>query len=1142
MTTGLVDQEARDTIRTALDRTLIVEAAAGTGKTSSLVSRIIEVIRSGHGELANLVAVTFTEKASGELKLRLRTALEKARREAQGSTRKRLEKGLAQLEEAHIGTIHGFCSDLLKERPLQAGVDPLFQVATENEAERIYRRAFEHWLEEKLAAPPVGVRRILRQPLSRDVGPIQLLSRAGRDLVDRRDFPTPWQVRPFNREETIDELITRLLEIAGEVNKCGNPNDYLYKGFADLRSFAVELKRQEEARGSRDYDYLEHRIPSLDLGKWKGRGPYADGVLRDDLINKRESLKEVLTDFKKRAGADRAANLRGELGDLVGRYQTLMEKAGRLDFLDLLVRARNLLRDQASLREELQNRFTHIFVDEFQDTDPLQAEILLLLSSDNPSEDDWREVRPQTGKLFVVADPKQSIYRFRRADVALYEQIKRQLLAKGAELIHLTVSFRAVPDIQEMVNASMSDVMMGSEEQGQASYVPIERFREAIDGQPAVVALPIPRPYSDWGNLANYAIQRSEPTAVSAWIKWLVETSGWQVTSRDNPDPHPVQPSDVCLLFRRFISGDRVITQPYVDALQARDIPHVLVGGRGFHQREEIETMRNALASIERPDDELAAFATLRGYLFGLSDESLFLFRSRYGTLHPFKKLPDELASSDSSEADVTRSLEILARLHKGRNRRPIALTIRQLLDETRAQAGFALWQAGDQVLANVLRLLQLARDYETTGGLSFRAFVEHLERLAEEGEAAEQPLIEEGVEGVRLMTVHRAKGLEFPVVILGDIACPLGELASRHVDSDQKLFAVRLAGNAPWELLDHEETESKREAAESQRLLYVAATRARDILVVPAVSDEPRSRSWVSSLTPSLYPTGQTYRFPVVAPGCPRFGDDTVIDRPSKSPVPPGEGIRPGMHKPRQGGHRVVWWDPELLEETPAGKPGIRRFHILQPTDGSADDQGGQLHKDWNKRRASLLERGGKESMKVISVTRKVETEAVQTEDVQVEVVERVPGRPVGKAFGTLVHELLAAVDLGAGNDSLDTLASSLGRILGNTPKEIEAAAEAARRALKHPLLERAASSYPKNLCHRETPLIYRDPAGTLIEGIPDLVLQDERSSSWTVVDFKTDIRTDIGQEDYRKQVSIYMAALRQATGKDVEGVLLYV
>ena len=297
-----------------------------------------------------------------------------------------------------------------------------------------------------------------------------------------------------------------------------------------------------------------------------------------------------------------------------------------------------------------------------------------------------------------------------------------------------------------------------------------------------------------------------------------------------------------------------------------------------------------------------------------------------------------------------------------------------------------------------------------------------------------------------------------------------------------------------------------------------------------------------MSSLTPSLYPAGQTYRFPVVAPGCPRFGDDTVIDRPSKSPVTPGEGIRPGMHKPWRGRLGVVWWDPELLEETPAGKPGIRRVHILQPTDGSADDQGGRLHTDWSKRRASLREHGVKESMKVISVTRKVETDAVQTEEVQVEVVGRVPARPVGKAVGTLVLEVRAAVDLNNGKDSLDALAHSLGRILGNTEKVVESAAEAARRALGHPLLERAASSYSRNLCHRETPLIYRDPAGTLIEGIPDLVFQDEPSSPWTVVDFKTDIRMDTGQDDYRKQVSIYMEALRQATGKDVEGVLLYV
>ncbi|MFQ5789264.1 MAG: UvrD-helicase domain-containing protein [Acidobacteriota bacterium] len=1142
MSVELADEQARETVRTALGRTLVVEAAAGTGKTTALVGRIIQVIRSGRGELARLVAVTFTEKAAGELKLRLRTELENARRQAapDPKTLERLEKGLSQLEEARIGTIHGFCADLLKERPLQARVDPLFEVATEDEARRLYRRVFNRWLEEKLNDPPPGIRRLLRHPANREEGPVERLERAGWELIDRRDFPARWEIRPFERETEIDGLVSRALHLHERSSGCPNPRDYLYRGFAGLRSFVAELTRQEKAAGQRDYDYLEHGLPSLRLGNWKGRGRYADGVSREELLEERDSLKEAFKGFRKRAGADLAAHLQNELAELIERYQIMKEKAGRLDFLDLLVGARDLLLHDVALRRELQERFTHIFVDEFQDTDPLQAEILLLLASDDPSVDDWRKVRPTPGKLFVVADPKQSIYRFRRADVALYHQIKKQLLEAGAELVFLSVSFRAVPEIQEMVNAAVSRVMTGSERAHQASYVPLERYRDSIEAQPAVVALPVPRPYSQWGNLANYAIEKSEPEAVAAWVKWLVEESGWMVTSRDRPAPRPLGPSDVCLLFRRFVSGNRAITQPYVDALQARDVPHVLMGGRGFHQREEIEVMRNALTAIERPDDELSVFATLRGPLFSLSDEALFLFRSRHGAFHPFRKLTRPLEGEDG---DVAAALEVLARLHKGRNHRPIALTIRQVLDETRAQAGFALWQAGDQVLANVLRLLQLARDFEATGGLSFRGFVQHLEQLADKGETAEQPLIEEGVEGVRLMTVHRAKGLEFPVVVLCDITCPLGDAASRHIDPDRRLFVVRLAGGSPWELLDHQEVESEREAAESQRLLYVASTRARDLLVVPAVADEAREKSWVAALHPALYPEPRTSRLPVVAPGCPRFtGEDTVIDRPWKANKPPEAVIKPGQHKPQRGGHRVVWWDPELLIKPPLGKPAIRRHWILQAEEG-APQEADSLHEQWQTRRAELLGQGSRASLEVTTATRKAELDSTPPPEVRVERVERVRGRPLGKAFGTLVHEILATADLEAGRESLRSLAKTLGRILGNTDQEVEAATEAAFRALAHPLLRSAAAAARVGLCHRETPFIFPErEGGRLIEGVPDLVFRPSPEAPWTVVDFKTDVREDIGQEAYRRQLATYTEALRQATGSEAEGVLLYV
>jgi ATP-dependent exoDNAse (exonuclease V) beta subunit len=1147
MTAPLADQIARDAIRNALDKTLVVEAAAGTGKTTALVGRIIEVIRTGRAELRRLVAVTFTEKAAGELKLRLRGELEIARQDALAESqeiRQRLESGLEQLEEAHIGTIHGFCADLLKERPLQAGVDPLFEVATEQEAERLYQRVFDRWLEQKLSDPPDGVRRLLRKSPVRDQGPVDELYRAGWTLIDIRDFETPWEVRPFDREGEIDDLVERALRLAETARKRSSARDYLFLDFNDLLSFVRDLEAQEQVSGRRDYDALEHRLPAVKLGRRKGRGAYGGGVSREELLAEREALNDAFADFRKRSSADRAALLQNELREVVERYQEAKSKRGRLDFLDLLARARDLLRDDHDLRRELQRRFTHIFVDEFQDTDPLQAEILLLLAADSGEINDWLRVKPLPGKLFVVADPKQSIYRFRRADVALYQRIKRQLIAAGAQPVYLSVSFRSVPELQEIVNSAMSAAMKKTDNNHQADYVALERHRPSIEGQPSVIALPIPRPYGDWGYLTQYAMQRSEPTAVASWVRWLIEDSGYQVTSRGESEARPIGPSDVCLLFRRFVSAERSVTQPYVEGLQGLDVPHVLVGGRGFHQREEIEAMRIALTAIERPDDELAVFSTLRGPLFSLADDSLFLFRSRHGPLHAFRRTTAELRGDDNS---VQEGLDELARLHKGRNFRPIALTIRELLDATRAQAGFALWQAGDQVLANVLRLMQLARNFEESAGLSFRGFINHLSTLAETAAHSEQPLMEDGVEGVRLMTVHKAKGLEFPVVVLCDITCNLSMGASRHLDPERGIFAVRLAGGSPWELLDHEQAESERDAAESLRLLYVAATRARDILAVPVVADRQQAYGWVAPLLPALYPSPKSYRFPMVAPSVPRFtGEECVIERPSRADVMPGEGIRPGLHKPSIGGHEVVWWDPHQFEIETATKPGLRRYWILQAQPDEAPTAGEREHQRWTDRKASLVAQGAAESFHATSVSRLVEEEADAprgTDTIEVaEVTGRDPQRPGGKRFGSLVHELLARSPWKVGavvSEDVEPLSRSLARMLDATEAERDAAVASVLAALAHPILMTAKSARE---CYRETPLIHRDAEGRLIEGIPDLVFRESPDEPWTVVDFKTDLRIDMSAEPYRRQVAHYLEALESATRAKAKGLLLYV
>jgi len=299
-----------------------------------------------------------------------------------------------------------------------------------------------------------------------------------------------------------------------------------------------------------------------------------------------------------------------------------------------------------------------------------------------------------------------------------------------------------------------------------------------------------------------------------------------------------------------------------------------------------------------------------------------------------------------------------------------------------------------------------------------------------------------------------------------------------------------------------------------------------------------------VAALTPTLYPQGKTYRFPVVAPNTPRFiGDDTVLERPMAASVPPGEGIKPGLHKPRKGRHRVVWWDPRLLEEPSPGKPSIRRHSILQAGEGSGKDPGTERHQSWRQRRDALLEEGTRPSLDVTTATRAAETALPMAElvGVTVELVERVPRRPTGKAFGILVHEVLATTELDADEEHVRARAKALGRVLGNSEEEIAAASEATLRALAHPLLRRAASASRKEgLCHRESPIMLQAKDGSLVEGVMDLAFRE--GDQWTVVDFKTDLEFESGRAEYSIQVALYAEAIQRATNLASRGVVLLI
>jgi ATP-dependent exoDNAse (exonuclease V) beta subunit len=1105
-----------------LDQSCVVEASAGTGKTTALVGRIVEAIAAGTA-VEKIVAVTFTHAAAGNMKLRVRHELEQRRAsELDPEIRRRLADAARSLDRAFIGTIHAFCAQLLRRRPVEAGVDPVFQELAQPDALRVFAGVFQRWIEQRLAAPSPALIRALARLSWREerdgAEPLDALRYAAWSLAEWRDFDAPWDKRGFDRDASLQDLVAKADATLVLRNGCSRRQDALYDGLRPLAEFCERVDRARRA-GLFDGNVVENEILRLPREvKWlkHGYGKYGDKVTREAMVAAWDELCAVIEEFGRSADADLAAHLRDELWEVVGLYQQRKRLAGQLDFMDLLLYARDLLQHDGA-RTQLQQDYQRIFVDEFQDTDPLQAEILLLLAANDPAERDWRKAIPAPGKLYVVGDPKQSIYRFRRADAKLFRRVCRSLTGAGAAAPKLLASTRSTHTIQSFVNAAFASSI--------PDYLPLEGGVDDPAGQPSVIALPMPEPYGS-RNLSNVRIEACSPNAVAAFIQWLCRESGWTVRDQSTGKRVPIQPEHVCILFRRFTNFGVDLTQEYVRALEARDIAHLLVGSKSFHRREEVGTLRTALRAIEWPDDELSVFAVLRGSLYAVSDGTLLNFRNAHGRFHPMRELPDDL---DPEFATIRDAFRVLRELHKRRNYRPIADTIHELLEATRAHAGFAFRKGGERVLANVFRLTDLARSFEASGAAtSFRAFVEYLEGEYESGDTGEAPVLEQEGRGVKLMTVHKAKGLEFPVVILADLTAKLSgpQGGDRYCDPERRLCAQRLLWCAPWELLDGAEEEREADEEEALRVAYVAATRARDLLVVAAIGEEDRQGGWLSPLHDALYPPAERWRTSAQAPGCPKFGSATVLNRPADQPEE--VSVKPGLHHPKVGDHTVVWFDPAVLALRVAKAEGVENEQVLSGTREQAEE-GLRRYQEWKDGRASVLERGAAPRYRVAraeSVTASKEADGIPVETVT---LPAAAGRPTGRKFGRVVHDILQHAT-SAGDAA--ALAEIWGRRHGASDAERAAAAEASLQALEY--IARIMPAGAER--HRELPVMVRLEDGMLVDGRIDFAWRS--GNLWTVVDYKTDRR----EKRNITQVQLYALALERATKIPARGLVLEV
>jgi ATP-dependent helicase/nuclease subunit A len=911
----------------------------------------------------------------------------------------------------------------------------------------------------------------------------------------------PWTRRPFDRRSETDTVLDRLIDIVDEWRIAAGTLTFVP---GPLRP-AIELA--ERARIQRhtacpDYDSWESELQALLIRKPR---PVDFRFLREVEIDRKKAIIHQFRQFagdlrrySERANADFAVRLRDELWPVVEEYQAAKHRGGYLDFSDLLLAARDLM-EHDEARNWFQNRYERVFVDEFQDTDPLQSEMLLLLTSSDPAEKDWRKVNPARGKFFVVGDPKQSIYRFRRAEVPLYRRVSQQLIAAGADKRELKTNFRSNQDLEKFVNAAFSDRI--------PNYLPLECGRPPTPRQPSVVSLPVPHLQGKRGDVTKEAIEASAPKATAAFVSWLVNQSDWKVTLRDG-SLRPIVEGDICMLFRRFTPA---VTQDYVRELEARSINHVLIGSKSLHDREEIIVLRTALAAVEWPEDTLSVFALVRGPLFAIPDQALIKFRQAHGPLNPFRTLPDDL---DIEFEPLQFALNLIRDLHKKRNYRPIAATINDLLERTRAHAGFALRPGGERVLANVSRLIDLARRFETATSTSFRSFVEYLQEESEGGEANEAPLLEQDAGGVKLMTVHKAKGLEFPVVILTDVTARLtdGDTGDRYVEYDSGLCAQRLLRCAPWDLIEHGASEAQAEREEADRLAYVAATRARDLIVVTTVGTQEWD-GWISPLNAAVYPPTENWDNSHSAEWCNFGGADTVLDWESSSDEM--RCVKSGLHAPRLGSHQVLWFNPALLDLNKEIADGIANKEILQGDPGP----GLVLYDAWKSRRATILQNGAKPSFQIVVATDAASGEGTKI-PVEIISIELSGPRAHGRRFGSLVHSVIMDADFDSDLVVLQGLAAAHASRLSCPEEEISSAVVVVATIMQHAILKAAAEAA---IAHREYPFLFRDEHGVIVEGNIDLVYQ--QNAEWIIVDFKTG---PADRREYKRQVELYGKALQ--------------
>lgn len=1125
----LPDQKARERILVDLDTNLLVEAGAGSGKTTALVGRMVALIETGSCNVDQIAAVTFTRKSAAELRERFQTKVEERLRscredaDTDSLVADRLARALDEIDRAFVGTIHSFCGRLLRERPLDLGLDPGFEELPVEERDGLRRRFWDSLLER----------------MARDSDPIlEELSRAGlkpaslRQLFDTVvenpdvDFPVSDVAPPSTSDvggvrEALDSIVSAAWELMDDV-----PPE---KGWDSLQKKLRRLHFEREITGWKEAPDLFEAIATLcktgneyktTFNRWKDKELTRSLVGDINTFGHGDTPAHRLVD---RWYAHRYALAIRLVRAAAEEFAAHRLRIARLDFQDLLGLAARLLRENRGVRRQLGLRYRRLLVDEFQDTDPLQAEIMLLLSSEpgeedgeSPEIDDWRLVEPRPGALFVVGDPKQSIYRFRRADIQLYGRVRARFEAFG-EVLSLSTNFRSRPAIGDLVNDvfSQDGFFPESANAEQAGF-------ERLDTRPPTDPVPAE-------GVFTYRLEPARDSKEGAAQDDAARIASW---IRDRVDAGERVPGDFLILTRRRPHLDH-----YARELEARDLP-VQVTGAGVGVEAEIHELVVVLRCMIDPSNPVRTVSALVGLFFGIDYERLVQHRLEGGDF-------DAMRPGDRGHPDVLAALAMLHRWWLAATANPADVFVGRLVAELGLLPFAAAGDLGTLRAGALLYGLDAVRAAAFSGDTSLPGALNALEAALDLKEA-EAPLAPGRTDAIRLMNLHQAKGLEGRVVILANPS----ELRPRAPESHMRRDAAGTATGylrvteslgsfrgvrdlaRPLGWAEYESAEQRFEEAEEVRLLYVAVTRAMEELLVARWPEGRGSSAW-APLDGWLDAHATRLDLPIVAP-------------PAREEIE----VDPGAVA-------------DALEEARARvrlarDPSYHRTTVTELVKGSEEERGPRRRRGPTSTTSSSDFRGFAWGSAVHGALAVAATEPSPTalraacRDLLVQYQRPLNdhGEPVElRELLDLVEEVsrsaLWSRALAADRRLVEVPLAAKGVDVQppTTPEPVSAGDGDDGR----PQLDMFASGGSAPTPPVEPPLL--DDAGTgsggdvLLEGVVDLAFRER--GGWVIADYKTDIGTDPDFAErevaYRRQVDLYAEAWKKLTGEPIKERVLF-